>query len=94
MKYFAGINSCLLDCIAAQRDKLANENKELKSTIKEQDEKRQTADDNLKEKEMRLNVMKSQYDSEFQKLERDLRELKDANRNLNDRVQEMEEEKK
>ena len=94
MKYFLGINLCLFDIIAAQRDKLANENKELKSTIKEKDEMCQTADENLKEKEMRLNVMKSQYDSEFQKLEKDLRELKDANKNLNDRVQEMEEEKK
>ena len=88
------INLFLFDFFAAQRDKLANENKELKSTIKEKDEKCQTADENLKEKEMRLSVMKSQYDSEFQKLEKDLRELKDANKNLNDRVQELEEEKK
>ena len=79
---------------AAQVDKSANENMELKSAIKELEEKHQTVESEFKEKEMRFTAMKSQFDSKAEKMKATLNELRNENQSLSDRIRNLEEDKK
>eukprot|EP00794_Sanderia_malayensis_P010976 gene10976-12139_t len=78
----------------AQKDKLSNETADLKKQLKDEEDSRKSSEDSLKEKEMRLNILKSQYDTTMEKMQAELNRLKEENKALSDRLQELEEEKR
>ena len=68
--------------------------KELKNAVKEEEDKLQSSMDSLKEKDLRFNLLKSQCDSQLEKMETELNEVKGGNKTLHERLGKMEEDKR
>ena len=74
----------------AQKDKGASETEELKKSNKDITDKLRSSEQILQEKEMRLTVLKTQFDSKITRLERELQEAKDKVQSLTENNQKLE----
>lgn len=77
-----------------QRDKLANENEELKHSIKDGESKQRASENETKEKEVRINALKAQYEANISKLKKELEHLKKANERHLNHIKEVDSERK
>ena len=79
---------------SVQRDKLANENNDLKSSIKEEEVKHQLSKNEIKEKEMLISALKAQYEASTEGLKKQLDQLKNENEKQLNHLKEIETEKR
>ena len=81
-----------IDChqLLVQRDKLANENKSLRQSIKEEEEKFKLSKEEMNEREVLTNALKAQYEANVDRLKKELDQLNNEIEKLSNELKEME----